>query len=106
MSLEKFITDMLNVELDELDSITSIPQSDDSIVIKLKLCKKENVSCLDSNRKQYQILLLSAAFRSVDIYGQEGPHRNALHSAYNPPNQSHNNDIPDSNNVPRVDLPL
>ena len=45
MSLEKFITDMLNVELDELDSITSIPQSDDSIVIKLKLCKKENVSC-------------------------------------------------------------
>ena len=41
MSLEKFITDMLNVELDELDSITSIPQSDDSIVIKLKLCKKE-----------------------------------------------------------------
>ena len=45
MSLEKFITDMLNIELSEIESLNSIPQSDDSIVIKIKLNRKENNSC-------------------------------------------------------------
>ena len=45
MSLEKFITDMLNIESSEIESLNSIPHSDGSIVIKVKLCRKENMSC-------------------------------------------------------------
>ena len=43
MSLEKFITDMLNIESSEFDSLNSIPQSDGSTVIKVKLM--QSVSC-------------------------------------------------------------
>ena len=45
MSLKMFITDMLNIELSEIESLNSISHSDGSIVIKVKLCRKENVSC-------------------------------------------------------------
>lgn len=37
MSLEQFITDLLNIKLDDIQEIYHLKQSDDSLIIKLKL---------------------------------------------------------------------
>lgn len=38
MSLTQFIANILNISEDRIETLLSIPQSDGSIVIKLKLC--------------------------------------------------------------------
>ena len=43
MSLENFITDMLNIELNMIEKIDSLKQSDGSIVIKIHLIRDPNV---------------------------------------------------------------
>ena len=45
MSLENFITDMLNIELDMIEKIASLKQSDGSIVIKIRLVRNKNEYC-------------------------------------------------------------
>ena len=40
MSLENFITDMLNIKLEDLENISPIKQSDGTIIVKLKLKSK------------------------------------------------------------------
>ena len=36
MSIEKFITDMLNIDPDTIDSIESVLSSDESVTIRIK----------------------------------------------------------------------
>jgi len=45
MSLENFITDILNIKLEDLEKVDSFAQSDDSLLIKLRLKNKSDVSC-------------------------------------------------------------
>jgi len=45
LSLEKFITDILNIELNDNESMSSIDKSDGSLVIKIKLKRKNDVCC-------------------------------------------------------------
>lgn len=45
MSLTKFITDMLNIEPDQIEKLDSIKQSDDSIIQKIRLKHDEHVQC-------------------------------------------------------------
>ncbi|MBR3840354.1 MAG: ISL3 family transposase [Erysipelotrichales bacterium] len=45
MSLEKFITDILNIKLETLEKIDSLVTSDDSILIKIRLVPTKNPSC-------------------------------------------------------------
>ena len=48
LSIEKFITDMLNIDPNTIESIESVSGSDDSedILLKLKPSKKEDMSVL------------------------------------------------------------
>ena len=45
MSLSHFITNILNIESDMIESLDSIPQSDHSILIKIKLVKDPSLVC-------------------------------------------------------------
>ena len=44
MSLEQFITDLLNVKSDDIQEIYHLKQSDESLIIKVKL-KRTLLSC-------------------------------------------------------------
>ena len=44
MSLEQFITDILNVKSDDIQEIYHLKQSDESLIIKVKL-KRTLLSC-------------------------------------------------------------
>ncbi|MGN1343401.1 MAG: hypothetical protein ACI4U3_02395 [Traorella sp.] len=45
MSNEKFITDILNIELENIEKIVSIPQTDSSIKVRVRLKPKPDVCC-------------------------------------------------------------
>lgn len=45
MSLEKFITDMLNIKSENIEKLETILHSDNSISIKIKLVPNENTIC-------------------------------------------------------------
>lgn len=45
MSLTKFITDMLNIEPDQIEKLDSIKQSDDSIIQRIRLKHDEHIRC-------------------------------------------------------------
>ena len=45
MSIEKFITDILNIKLENVEKINSIPQSDSSIIVKVRLKPNPNTVC-------------------------------------------------------------
>lgn len=45
MSLEKFITDVLNIESERIEKIYSINQSDNSVLIKIRLKMDDEIRC-------------------------------------------------------------
>ena len=45
MSKEKFITDMLNIDPDQIESIESVPSSDESVTVYIKLKPEDNPAC-------------------------------------------------------------
>ena len=54
MSLEQFITDILNVKSDNIQEIYHLKQSDESLIIKVKL-KRTLLSCPYCRKKSYLI---------------------------------------------------
>ena len=51
MSIEKFITDILNINAETIEKLNSIPQSDGSIIIKVRLKPNSDIMCPLCNRK-------------------------------------------------------
>ena len=45
MSLEKFITDILNIKSEKIEKLTSIDLHDNSILIKVRLKRDHEIKC-------------------------------------------------------------
>lgn len=45
MSLENFITDILNIKSENIEKLTSINQSNNSIIIKITMKRDPNCKC-------------------------------------------------------------